>query len=111
MNTNSFRHRAISALVTMCFAALLVGNAFAQSGTSTINGVVTDQTGAAVPGATVTVKNPATGFTRSTTTRADGRYSFPGIAPASYTIEVEAANFKKALNTSVQASSSKRVSP
>ena len=82
---------------------MLVGNAFAQAGTSSISGVISDQTGAAVPGATVTINNTATGFKRTTTTREDGRYSFPGIQPATYRLEVEAGNFKKAVNNAVKA--------
>ena len=103
MRFNSFRHKALTVLVTLCFSALLVGNAFAQSGTSTISGTVTDNNGAAVPGATVKITNPATGFTRTSVSGNDGKYSFPGIAPATYRLEVEAGNFKKAVNNNVQA--------
>ena len=103
MSFSIFRSKAMLALVTLIFSTMLVGNAFAQSGTSTITGVVSDQTGAAVPGATVTINNPSTGYTRTTTTSSDGKYSFPGIPPATYTVSVEAANFKKAVNNSAQA--------
>ena len=83
---------------------MMVGSAIAQSGTSAIKGVVTDQTGAIVPGATVTITNAAKGFKRTTTTSNDGSYAFPGIPPATYKIEVSADNFKKAVNASLQAS-------
>ena len=82
---------------------MMVGSAIAQSGTSGIHGVVTDQTGAAVPGATVTINNTATGFKRTSTTNDNGNYSFTGIPPATYRLEISAGSFKKAVNNSVQA--------
>jgi hypothetical protein len=94
-------------LFTMFVAAMILfglsGTTFGQAGTSGIRGTVTDQNAAAVAGATVRITNPATGFTRTVTTSEDGKFSFPGIAPATYRVEVEAANFKKLVNTNVQA--------
>ncbi len=78
-------------------------SSMAQAGTSGVRGVVADQNGAAVAGATVTLTNPSTGFTRSVVTGEDGVFSFPGIQPATYKIEVEAANFKKLVNSNIQA--------
>ncbi len=89
--------------VTFVLALAFVGGVFAQSGTSTVSGSVTDQTGAAVPGATVTVINPTTGFKRSTVTNSQGNYSLPALPPATYRMEVESANFKKSINRNVQA--------
>ncbi|NNE99730.1 MAG: carboxypeptidase regulatory-like domain-containing protein [Pyrinomonadaceae bacterium] len=103
MSFYSFRYAALSALLTLCIVVLLAAGAFAQSGTSTINGSVTDNNGAAVPGAKVTITNPGTGFTRTSVSGNDGKYSFPGIPPATYRLEVEAGNFKKAVNNNVQA--------
>lgn len=60
--------------------AFLAGNsAFAQATTGTISGVVTDPTGATVPGAIATVRSLATNATRSATTEEDGRFSFSGL--------------------------------
>ncbi|MCC7307024.1 MAG: TonB-dependent receptor [Acidobacteria bacterium] len=81
----------------------LAGSAFGQAGTSGISGTITDQASAAVPGATVRISNPDTGFSRSVTTSADGKYGFPGIPPATYRMEVEAASFKKLVNSNVKA--------
>ena len=59
-------------------AALLVllgcASAFAQQTTGNITGRVVDQQGAAIPGATVTAKNPPTGFTRTEVSDAEGVY-------------------------------------
>src|SRR5437868_5911338 len=90
-------------LVMMLFSVLFVSSIDAQSGTSGIRGTVVDQNGAAVPGATVKLTNPATGFNRSATTDTDGKFNFASIPPSTYKIEVEAANFKKSVNSSVQA--------
>jgi hypothetical protein len=87
----------------MLFSFFLVSSVNAQSGTTGINGTVTDQNGAAVPGATVKISNPATGFARDMTTDTDGKFNFPGLQPASYRLEIEAANFKKLVNANVQA--------
>src|SRR4029079_16673277 len=90
----------ISVLITaLALSISLVSSAFAQSGTTGIRGTVTDHNGAAVPGATVTLVNPETSFTRTTTVGDDGSYNFPGIPPATYRIEVTATNFKKLINT------------
>ncbi|QQS42730.1 MAG: carboxypeptidase regulatory-like domain-containing protein [Acidobacteriota bacterium] len=97
------RSRLFTAFAAFIFVAVTAVAASAQSGTSRISGAVTDQTGAAVPGANVTITNPNTGYSRSATTDNSGIYNFPGIPPATYRLEVEAGNFKKAVNNNVQA--------
>ncbi len=87
--------------IVLLFTAFLAGSANAQSGTSGVRGVVVDQAGAVVPGATVRLSNPATGFSRSVITDNSGRYNFASIPPATYRVEVEASGFKKLLNTNV----------
>src|SRR3954462_4078338 len=61
-----------------------------------ISGLVTDSSGAAVPGATVTVTNTATRGTRNTTTNAEGLYTFPAVPPGTYELKVELQGFKTA---------------
>ena len=58
--------------------------------------MVTDSSGAAVPGATVTVTNTATSGTRNTTTNAEGLYTFPAVPPGFYELKVELQGFKTA---------------
>lgn len=62
-------------------ALLLVatGRLGLAQGTSTINGRVTDQSGAVVPGVTVTATRTATGVKRFTVTNSDGLYSIPAL--------------------------------
>lgn len=66
----------------------------AQTGTSRITGTVIDDKGAVVPGATVTVKNEATGTTQTQTTTEAGVYAFPSLPVGDYTVTVERSGFK-----------------
>jgi outer membrane receptor protein involved in Fe transport len=99
--------KALASLATLAmFAALLVPlfsqPALAQATTGSIRGAVTDQTGAVVPGATVTAKNQATGVeTAPFKTTSDGIFNLSNLSPGTYTVTVEAANFKRAVFTDV----------
>ena len=73
--------------------ALSITPATAQQTTGTINGRVLDAQGAAIPGATVTVVNPATGFTRSTVSDAEGVYRLSALNIGRYDLTVELAGF------------------
>jgi Carboxypeptidase regulatory-like domain/TonB dependent receptor len=85
----------IGLLVMVCTLLFLAAGTMAQTGTSTIRGEVSDAQGRMVAGATVTLKNPNTGFSRTQTTGSAGGYSFELISPGEYTLEVEAKGFKK----------------
>src|SRR5436189_1210653 len=74
---------------------------FAQRITASIRGTVTDSTGAVVPGATVTVKNENTGFSRSTVTNGVGSYSFGELPTGAYTVEASLAGFKTVIRTGI----------
>jgi hypothetical protein len=67
---------------------------FAQYRAS-LQGTVTDPSGASIPGATVTVKSTETNFTRSAQTSDTGVYSIPSLAPGLYTITVDKQGFRK----------------
>ncbi len=73
-----------------------------QTGTSTIRGTVSDAQGQVVAGATVTVKNEAKNFTRTTITDSTGAYVFAAIPPNVYVLQVEAQGFKKSVSTDVK---------
>jgi len=75
---------------------------FAQGETtSAIVGQVTDATHAALPGATVTITNQATGAKRSVTTNEAGRFDFPQLKPGNYSVKVEAEGFDPQQNSAV----------
>ena len=87
--TRLFFHILGSALL------LAMSTAFAVAQTSgEISGLVTDQSGAAVTGAAVTITNKATGATRNVTTNSEGLYSFPSLGPGIYELKVEQSGFK-----------------
>lgn len=68
---------------------------FAQGTTTRITGVVTDGSGAAVPGATVTLTNEATNVSLTTSTSSSGLYVFDLIQPGTYKVSVEKEGFKR----------------
>jgi hypothetical protein len=66
---------------------IITGMAFAQQGSSgALNGVVTDASGAAIPGATVVVTELTTNIAKSTVTTGTGNYAFPALPPGLYKI-------------------------
>ena len=68
-----------------------------QTNKGGMTGTVTDQKGSAVPGATVTITNIATGMSTVLTTSATGSFVASVLDPVLYNVRVEAPNFKKAL--------------
>lgn len=68
-------------------------SAMAQQATAAINGVVKDQTGAAIPNARVDLTNVNTAVVRTTSTNGNGVYAFPSIVPGVYTVQASAAGF------------------
>ncbi len=66
----------------------------AQTATGRILGNVTDQSGAVVKGAVVTVTDTSRGTSRTLTTDEAGAYSAPDLTPSNYSVKVEAAGFK-----------------
>jgi hypothetical protein len=90
--------RSISAasLASVCILFLsFSGVARAQNDVGSIVGFVTDQTGAVIPGAQVTVVNEGTGEKRTATTDAAGHYALPNLQPAVYTLMATAKGFQK----------------
>ena len=84
--------RLMLPLLVLVFAA----SAFAQT-TASIQGTVTDQSGAAVVGAKVTVKNQAQGIERTTQTNATGAYEVPALLPGIYSVQVQMDGFETQL--------------
>jgi protocatechuate 3,4-dioxygenase beta subunit len=72
---------------------LLTATASAQSGTTSVRGVITDQKGASVPDATVTLTSADIGVTLKTQTDKDGAYQFLEVRPATYSLTAEAPGF------------------
>jgi hypothetical protein len=81
-------------LSTMC--------AWAQTGTTSLRGTITDKTGAAIAGAKVTLTNAGQALTRETQSGATGEYEFLALPPGAYSLSVEAANFRKSEQKNLQ---------
>jgi hypothetical protein len=95
-NRSSLRNVCVRVFVSALMVCALVVPAMAQS-TASLNGVVTDATGATVPNAKVTVTNQATGVASSSQTDSAGAYLFPSLPIGAYRIEVTASGFQKAV--------------
>jgi len=101
----AFRLIVLSLIVLPVLILILCPlKAFAQGETtSAIVGQVSDASGAAVPGATVTVHNTETGLQRIATTDDSGRFNFTQLKPGAYTVRVEAQGFDPQQNDAVTA--------
>ncbi len=97
------RSNLLLSLAATIISIFMLGNAFAQSGTSSVSGTVFDAQGAAIAGATVTLTSPEKGFNRTVMTGENGTYNFPSISPGTYKIEVGKQGFKKSAKTDIQA--------
>jgi hypothetical protein len=78
----------------LAVALFSVSTGWGQANTS-LRGVVTDQTGAVVPKAQLTLANIATGLERKTVSRGGGDYEFLQVPPGTYRLTVEASGFKR----------------
>ena len=87
----------------MLVAAMLLfaASASAQVDTGSIIGTVKDESGAVLPGATVTITHEGQSFTLTTVTREDGTYVFTPIRTGAYSIDAEFQGFKKGVRKGV----------
>jgi hypothetical protein len=80
--------------VSLLLALSLVPRVFAQNVTGSVRGTVTDEQGAAIAGANVTITNADTGYSRSDKSDKDGAYAFQSLPIGHYTLSVTAEGFK-----------------
>ncbi len=90
-------------VVAATLAMLWTPTAWSQSEATSaqLSGTVQDQNGASVPGASVTLSNPNTGFQRQVTTADNGLYTFALIPPGTYALKVEKTGFATFLEPNV----------
>src|SRR5579863_4750887 len=102
IRTHSDNQQKWSVAYSCALAVLLFGLAvmatsslWAQTSTTgNIAGLVTDPTGAVVPGASVTLRNLDTGISTSKTSNAEGSYNFALLAPGNYSLSANATGFQ-----------------
>src|SRR5713101_1903981 len=78
----------------LCLFVLMMSALSSAQSTGTVTGTVTDQSGAVVAKAKVSLHNEGTGDNRETSSNDSGYFSFATVSPGTYTIKVSAANFK-----------------
>src|SRR5260370_14522025 len=98
----SLLNRILIPAITITLALVWVVNASPQTFRGTILGTVTDQTGAAITGAKVTVRNQDTGTVRTTQTTLDGEYRVPELPIGTYTVTVEMPAFGTAVTRDIK---------
>ncbi len=100
MNKKTLCLALFVALLSLCMSGLVI----AQEVTGSIVGTVRDANGGAVSGANVSIVDPSKGgiVVRSAITNENGEFSAPNLSSGVYTVTVEAANFKKSVNTDVK---------
>ena len=91
----------IAFLLAFTVFIALPANNFGQTFRGGINGAVTDQSGAVVPGATVEAVETATGVSHKTVTSSAGAYSFQDMPLGTYSVKVTDQGFRQALVSNV----------
>jgi hypothetical protein len=91
----SSKRVALLLAALFCFVAIAPSALFAQSAsTGTVAGTVTDPSGGAIVGATVTLTDTATSIARTDATNENGRYFFANVVPSKYTVSVNKTGFR-----------------
>ena len=92
---------AICALAVACVIGVIVTPLSAQTVDTVILGTITDPSGAAIPGAQVTVTSPSTGVSHTVTTGANGAYRVGYLLPGTYTVSAQAQGFSRAVRSNI----------
>src|SRR5271155_6238755 len=94
-----YRH-AIMVIFLAVFCCTTV-RAFGQAVGASLNGQITDSTGAAIPGATITAKNVDTGLAQTVTSSGQGLYRIAPLPPGRYDVTVQAGSFQTYLQQGI----------
>jgi hypothetical protein len=97
--TSIRRIRVVALLLVFVFG---ISRVVAQTGTTSLRGVVSDKSGGAIVGATVTLAHAQTGLVRTVTTGASGEYEFLALPPGTYALSAVEANFQKYEQSNLQ---------
>ncbi|MBI1355921.1 MAG: hypothetical protein GC160_16395 [Acidobacteria bacterium] len=93
-------HRSLASLFALCL--LGPSAAFSQTGQGILTGLVSDSTGAAIPGVSISVLSKEKGVTVSSATNAEGAYYVPYLNPGFYDLTYQSDGFKRVVRTGVQ---------
>jgi hypothetical protein len=106
-----FRTKGVAALAVTCLVLATAAPLISQTTMGRVLGSISDQTGAAVAGATITITDIQRGTTRTASTDSSGDYNAPELQPGIYKVRVEARGFKtvERINISVEVGQDVRV--
>ncbi len=89
-------------LLVLAIALSAPISAVAQTGAASLTGIVTDQSGASVPGATVTATSQATNVTYTAVSNQAGNYTVTSLPVGTYIVKAEVSSFKTAATKPIQ---------
>jgi Carboxypeptidase regulatory-like domain len=89
----------LALVLSFCASNLVMGQT--TNTTGSVLGVVSDPSGAVLPGTTLTLKLEAAGPALTTQTNAAGQYSFPVVAPGTYILSASVKNFRTSVVSGV----------
>jgi len=95
--------RLIAVILALATSGIYAAPSFAQQGTTSIIGDVTDPQGSAITGAKVVASDPASGVTREANTDEQGHYQFLSLQPGTYVIRVTSTGFRNAETSKIEA--------
>jgi len=90
----TFLKRACGLLLALALVLGLQAVAYAQTGAASLTGLVTDQSGAAVPGVTVVATNQATNVEYTAVSNASGNYDILSVPIGRYVVKATLSGFK-----------------
>ena len=93
-----------SVSTSLVIVVACVGSAVAQVGSGVLTGVVRDQSGAGIPGATVQITNIDTNVQRRVVSSSDGVYAGTSLPPGQYRLDVELSGFRPVTRDGVRVS-------
>jgi len=89
-------------VILACLTIIGSSLTFAQTGTTSIRGTVSDKSGAVIPSAQVKLTSRDLAVERTTTTNQSGQYEFPALQPGRYELAVESKGFRKFSQTDLE---------
>ena len=89
----------LAGVIALFSAGLTPAHLFGQAATSSITGRVTDASGAAIPNATVTLKNTATSASQTASTDEQGRYALQDLPIGTYNLTLSKTGFQNVART------------
>ena len=100
-NTASLFRSVLLGLAVLAVTAMITQPIYGQATTATLQGNITDSSGAAIPDAKVSVKNTGTGASQEGSSNAQGRYLLLNLNVGVYDVEVSKAGFQTTIRKAV----------